>query len=41
VLLMHDGAIAHDGIPAEVLAAEPLARIFGIRRSAEGWEQAR
>ena len=41
VLLMHDGAVVGDGAPAEVLAEGPLAAIFGIRRGAAGWEQAR
>jgi iron complex transport system ATP-binding protein len=41
VLLMHDGAVVGDGTPDEVLAPGPLAAIFGIRRGASGWEQAR
>lgn len=41
VLLMHDGAVVGDGTPGDVLASGPLAVIFGIRRGAGGWEQAR
>jgi iron complex transport system ATP-binding protein len=41
VLLMHAGEIVGDGPPGEVLAEAPLAAIFGIRRGANGWEQAR
>jgi len=41
LLLMAGGRIVADGPPDEILAGEPMARIFGIRRGTDGWEPLR
>jgi iron complex transport system ATP-binding protein len=40
LLLMANGKIVADGAPAQVLGDEQLAKIFGIKRSAHGWQRA-
>lgn len=40
LLLMAGGHIVADGAPAHVLGDEQLARIFGIKRTAHGWQRA-
>lgn len=40
IIVMHDRRIAADGTPADILASDVIARVFGIRRTPEGWSAA-
>ncbi len=40
IIVMHQRRIAADGAPADILASDVIPRVFGIRRTAEGWEAA-
>lgn len=40
IIVMHDRRIAADGTPADILASDVIARVFGIQRTPEGWSAA-
>lgn len=40
IIVMHDRRIAADDAPAGILGSEVIPRVFGIRRTADGWEAA-
>jgi iron complex transport system ATP-binding protein len=41
LLLLDNGALVADGLPADVLSERNLARVFRIRAGIDGWERAR
>ena len=40
IVVMHDRRIAADDAPAGILGSEVIPRVFGIRRTADGWTAA-